>query len=241
MNLKDEIRKIAELQETDLQLYNLRREKEVTKPAGLAQVKEALLACKESFSLKEEELKAANLARKEKEIDLASREENLKKNQGQLYQLKTNKEYQAKLNEIESSKADLAVAEESLLKFMEEAESAKAALEREKAGLDEAQNKFNEQETRVKAEIADIDIKINNLSEKRKIFTKDIDSKILSKYEQLLQTRQGLALVPVEENHCGACHMLLNHQKINQIKMYLEPILCDSCVRILYIPDDLKL
>ena len=241
MNLKDEIRKIAELQETDFQLYNLRQEKEVTKPASLAQISQELDQGRIKFSSREEMLKVAQLARKEKEIDLACKEENLKKNQGQLYQLKTNKEYQTKLNEIESLKADIAVVEEGLLKLLEGVDEAKVDLEKEKAGLDDCQRRFNEQEVKMKSEIVDIDAKIDNLSHKRQSFIKDIDNEVLSKYQQLLETRQGLAIVPVKDNHCGACHMLLTHQKINDIKMYSGPVLCESCVRILYLPDDLKL
>ena len=82
--------------------------------------------------------------------------------------------------------------------------------------------------------------KIKNLEDKRKSFIGGIDKKTFAKYEQLLKTRQGLAIVPVNNNNCGYCYMRVTHQKINEIKMYKDLVFCENCVRILYIPEDIK-
>jgi len=119
MNLKEELVKIVQLQEVDSNIYSLKQEKDIKKPAQLESIKVEFEEKKNELSAFEEKIKATQLKKKEKEIELASKEENLRKSQGQLYQLKTNKEYQAKLTEIGSLKADISIEEDDLLKIMD--------------------------------------------------------------------------------------------------------------------------
>jgi len=239
MNLKDEIRKIVEVQELDQRLYSLRQEKDVIKPARLEEMKNEFERERQKSSLFEKKIKELQLKKKDKEIDLGSKEENLKKAQSQLYQLKTNKEYEAKLREISILKADISVAEEEVIKILDEIEPAHKDLEQEKECLRQEEGRIKEQEVKINNEIKDAAAQIENLNCKRKTLVGEIDKEILHKYEQLLKTRQGLAIVPVKGDNCGACHLLLTHQTINEIKMYENFVFCNNCVRILYMPEDI--
>ena len=129
MDLKQEIRKLIELQELDSKIYTLTQEKDITKPAQLDELRNNFQAKKEALSSYEEKVKQLQLKKKEQELDLASKEENVRKAQGQLYQLKTNKEYHAKLSGIESLKADVSVIEEVILNMLEELDKAEQDLE----------------------------------------------------------------------------------------------------------------
>jgi len=239
MNLKDEIRKIIQLQEIDLRIYHLRQELDTEKPEQLRKIKETFEQKKQGADEAEKKLKALQLRKKETELDLASKEENLRKYQGQLYQLKTNKEYQLKLTEISSLKADVSVAEENVLKILEETEFGKTELDRQKGLLKEEEENFKKEENVIREQIKDNQALLKNLEDKRSIAIKDVNKEILDKYERLLKTRNGLAIVPIKDNNCGACHLTVTHQEINQIKMYEELVYCNNCVRILYIPDDI--
>ncbi len=240
MNLKEEITKIVQLQEIDSQIYVLSQEKDIKKPAQLEALKGEFAQKKQNLSIFEDKVKAVQLKKKDKELELASKEEGLRKSQGQLYQLKTNKEYQAKLSEIASLKADISIAEDELLRILEEIEVTKKELDIQKSSLDQEEKKFKEQEGMITNEMRDMDAKIKNLQDKRESFISNIDQNILSKYEKLLQVRQGLAIVPVNNANCGYCHMRVTHQKINEIKMYKDMVFCENCVRMLYIPEDIN-
>jgi hypothetical protein len=241
MSVKDEIGKIVQLQKLDTEIYILQNEKDSNCPLELEKIKGEFENKKQSLSDIEEKVKALQLKKKEKEVDLAAKEENLRKSHGHLYQLKTNKEYQAKLGEIGAFKADISIVEEEILKIFDEIESATIKKNAEKETLDKEEKKYEEQEATILNKVKDAETKIEELRNKRKALEKDIDRNIAAKYERLLETRQGLAIVPVAGGHCGACHMLLNHQKMNEIKMYDKLVLCDNCVRILYISDDIVL
>ena len=94
--------------------------------------------------------------------------------------------------------------------------------------------------TPASSEIEEIEVKIKELEDKRKQLTSQINENLLSTYEKLLKTRNGLAIVPVENENCGACHIKVTAQKINEIKMYKELIFCENCVRILYLKEDFE-
>ncbi|MBU1112291.1 MAG: hypothetical protein KKH93_00235 [Candidatus Omnitrophica bacterium] len=239
MNLKDEIRKLAELQELDSQIYELNREHDVTKPESLQKIKTDFQEKQSTLAKFETDLKNLQLKKKEREIELATKEDSLRKAQGQLYQLKTNKEYQAKLTEIGSLKADISVAEEEVLKTLEEIDVAKTKLDQEKAVVLEIENKYKLQEGKVNQEIKDIEVKLSSLNSKRDQLSREIDKTIAVKYEKLILSRNGLALAAVKNNNCSACHLALTHQKINEIKMYDNMVFCENCVRMLYLPEDI--
>ncbi len=240
MNLKDELKKLVELQEIDSRIYSLKQLQSQEKPAELERLLAAFEEKKNRLKSFEDHLQQLQVKKKEKELDLASKEESLRKAQGQLYQLKTNKEYHAKLSEIESLKADVSVIEEEILKVMEEVEGAQSRLDEAKGLLGKQEEEFKQAEKEVKTQIKQLESEIAQFETKRKSLTGGVDPEILKKYEDLLAKRGGLAIVPVVSENCGACYMKLTAQKINEIKMYSELTLCESCVRMLYIKEDFE-
>jgi predicted nucleic acid-binding Zn-ribbon protein len=65
-----------------------------------------------------------------------------------------------------------------------------------------------------------------------------VDREYLSKYERILHSKDGLAMVNVEHDSCGGCNINLPPQVINEIRMKEELIFCQSCARILYIEEE---
>ena len=240
MNLKEEIRKLVQLQGIDARIYRLQEEKNENLPARLEEIRKQFEEASKNCTSAEEKIKSLQLEKKDKEIGLATKEEELKKLNTQLYQLKSNKEYQAMLTEIESHKADISVVEEGVLTVMDVLEGAKKECTAQKEALSQEEKAFKAEEEKLKSAIKDAEAEISHFGTKREALAKGIEKEILVQYERLLNSRQGLALVPVKGSDCGACHMRLNHQKINEIKMFENLVLCDSCVRILYIPEDIQ-
>ncbi len=241
MNLKDEIKKLINLQEIDREIYQLSFQKENNIPAKINQLKESADQKQKEFTAFKERVNKLELDKKKQEGELADKEDKLKKARAQLYQLKSNKEYQAKLKEIGSIEADISSAEEGVIKILDSAEQEKGKIEKEKEKVNSEVNKIKEEVSGLEKKAKEIDQKVKDLESKRQVFAKDVGREILNRYQNLLKKRNGLAIVPVKHNNCGACHMAVTHQKVNDIKMYDRLILCESCVRILYIPEDLEL
>jgi len=238
LNIKEELRKLAGLQKLDSKIFSLKQEA-ARHPKMQQDIDAEFEEKKATFKALEEKKQKIQLAQKTKESELAVKEDNIKKTQGQLGQLKTNKDYQAKLAEIESLKADKSLIEEEILKLMDDTEEAKRSVEAEKKALEAEEKTYRDRKKALEEKTRELEGCINDLEGQRKILVSSVEKEILKVYEHILQGREGSALVQVISNSCEGCHMRVPHQVINEIKMYSRLITCENCSRILYLEEDI--
>lgn len=232
--VKEQIGSLIELQIIDREIYALNMEKK-EKPEEIKAIEKALAAKKTRIKEAEASLRTLQVKLKDKEMTLQQKEEQIKKLQTQLYQLKTNKEYSAMLTEIEGVKADNSVIEEEMIKLMDEIEVDKKKLTQEKELFKKEEASAQKEKTIVDARMKEIDSKLTEFLAKRESITPNIEQKVLVRYERVLENRDGVAIVPVEGDACGGCHMNLPPQVISEVKLREDIIVCQSCSRILYI------
>jgi len=238
--IKEQIGLLIGLQTLDTQIYILNKEK-ASMPGRIRSIDEMLESKKTGIRQAEENLKKVQLKLKEKEGSLQQKEEQIKKLQGQLYTLKTNKEYSTMLAEIGGIKADNSLTEEDILKFMDEIELAKKKISEEKElfKAEELNAQKDKEEINLKAK--EIEVALSGLNEKRNGIAPNIEKQVISRYEKILKNKDGLAIVPVENGSCGGCHMNLPPQVISDVKLREDIITCGNCLRILYIEDNVEI
>ncbi|MBI3315774.1 MAG: hypothetical protein HYZ87_02205 [Candidatus Omnitrophica bacterium] len=233
--MNEQIKILLELQKIDAEIY--RDKKELAKVPELQKKLEADFEKKKSrLRSAEEQSKALQLKQKQKEGDLQTKEEKIKKLQGQLYQLKSNKEYTAMDLEIKGLKADDSLLEEEILRLLDEADQAKTAFTKEKDLLAAEEKKMKNDLAALDQEAEGIRARLAEAEEKRKAFTPNLDPKLITQYERVLKTRDGLAVVPVKNNSCGGCHLGLPPQVVHEVRLQEKLMTCEDCARILYWP-----
>ena len=238
VSLKDQIRKLVELQIMDMEVYRLKTDLR-DKPAEVDRLKTEFEAKKLKLKQLEDQLKTILVKQKEYEVDLKSKEEAIVKANGQLMQLKTNKEYSAKLLEIEGIKADQSLTEEKILLGFDEIEAARKAVDAERMVVANYEKDFQAKKKQVDDILAVVGDQLKVKESQRSRLTPDVRPDILGRYDRILQNKEGLAIVPVKNHACGGCFMHLTEQVIHQIKMHDQLVTCDICARILYLEDDL--
>lgn len=238
VDLKEQIRQLVSLQGVDSQIYALRREKEGI-PLKLKELEDGFTRKKENLAQLEKKGQDLQKQRNEQELELASKEEEARKMQNQLYQLKTNKEYSAKLKEIGGVKADASVLEDKILTLFDESDKLKSEIIKEKQLLAEEEKKTNAEKQKLNERGKEIEDKLSQLQAQREQVVKQINGKILSRYERILTNRDYLAIANVKDNACQGCFMQVSPQVINLIKMYNNLVICEVCQRILFIEDEL--
>jgi predicted nucleic acid-binding Zn-ribbon protein len=77
---------------------------------------------------------------------------------------------------------------------------------------------------------------LKSKQEERDIYAKTVPPALLTQYDVIREKRGGVAIVPMTNNSCGGCRMALTPAKANDIRKAKAMILCDSCMRILYLP-----
>ena len=236
VDLKSQLVSLVKLQIVDSKIYDLRYELEA-KPQEIKALESSFEEKKAHLAQLEKASLDLQKQRKDRELELAGKEEALKKLQTQLYTLKTNKEYQAMLQQINDAKADSSVIEDAILKLFEQSDKAKVDTEQEKLKVKEEEKFFSGEKKKIEDRIKEIDDRLAQLDALRKQVFPDIEPKILLQYERILSSRDGLAIVSVKDNSCGGCNMFVPPQVINLIKMYQRIITCEVCNRMLYIEE----
>ena len=237
-NVKEIIRKLVAIQKIDEDLFAFRREIR-QKPQELAELKARFDDKKVLFNKLELRARELELARKAKELDFKSKEQDILKADNSLMVLKSNKEYQARLFEIENMKADKAAIEDEILKLMEESEKTGKQIEAEKVVIDGEEKKYLAEKEKVDAAVAKLVQDSSGLESRRREVMVSVDKEPLMLYERIVENRDGVAIVPIVNNACGGCFMHLPDQSINKIRMYDGLMCCEICSRLQYIQEDL--
>jgi len=179
-------------------------------------------------------LDAARKNQRAKEKDLEDNRIKRQKFEGQLYQVKTNKEYSAVLSEIEDVKQEKARIEEEILGFMEQQE--RAALD-----VKDAESRFKAREAEGRAEesalaqkLSGVEADLAVVKSERAQLSRELPSIVLADYDKILRHR-GVAVVEVTKpNFCGGCHVTMTPQRLQELRQQNTLIHCESCGRYLY-------
>lgn len=233
VSIADQLKVLIELQKLDGEIYRLKRTLRA-KPETENRLKQELKVITQGAQAADARYKALEVKRNQKETDLAQKEQQIKKLQGQLFQLKTNKEYSAMQKEIEGLKADQSVLEEEILRGMEEIEQAKAQVVSDRQNVKAEEEKLAGKLKTLEEEAGGTQAEIQQMQAKRSELTPKVEPVILAQYERILERREGLALVPVRGGACAGCYMGLTPQTVNEVQLTTRLIPCESCARILY-------
>jgi len=179
-----------------------------------------------------------------RELEIKTHQEHIEKMRGILGGTKTDKEYKAILVQISAEKNEVSKQETALLEQMQSLETLAATIK----GLREQIAAENQTLTKIKSEQGD---KISNLSSqisamqtRRDEAAKAVPPEALRQYDRVSIKYPGDALAPLEfdENDldsvsCGSCYMGLNVEHLNALRGRDEIRRCNSCNRILYLPE----
>lgn len=232
--MADQIESLRNLQTVDTELFRLRRERR-EKPQELERARQEAAAQEAQLKAAENRLKALQLQQKEKEVELQTREAHVKKLQGQLFQLKTNKEYAAMQHEIDSLKTDNSLLEETILTCFDAIEQAAKERQAQQQRLVEVQRQLTEQTARIVREQAALDEQISVRERRRQELTPAVPPPSLAVYERILVIREGSAMVPLMKENCGGCNWRLPPQVISEVYLKAKLVMCEHCNRILYV------
>lgn len=238
-SIKSQLKKLVDLQVVDTKIYSFKDEL-AEKPKLVESLRQEFERKKSHLNQLEENLKAILLKRKEHELELKIKEDEIAKANADLSKIKTNKEYAAKISEIEHIKADRSIVEEKILESFDEGDKINMEIQKEKTVVAEHEKIYLAKKKEIDDAIKIAEAKVKELEAERIQIIPEIDKNYLSRYERILKNKNGLAIAAIEGNICSGCYMVLNPQMINTVVMNDQIVECDICSRILYIKDKLE-
>jgi len=180
------------------------------------------------------ELETLNKDRRDRERDLEIHEAHVGKLRTRLMELKTNKEYQAHLFEIEMANKKKGVIEEQILTLMERIEQNQQAAKQFEDKATEAARVLAQEKARVGLMASGFDKELSQLEQKRRQIIEGLDQKLLARYAKLKAARKDIAIVPIRNGICAGCRLQLPPQLLAEVKRSEDLQSCSYCHRILY-------
>ena len=154
--------------------------------------------------------------------------------QDQLYLVKTNREYDALMAEIDFLKVELDKEEMWELELSEEKDQLTEQLETDKSKNEEMSQELGTQKKELESHISETEEEYTELSKCREKVVTNIDQQNLTLYDRVRGAREGVAVVPVVNHACGGCHSRIPSQLEAEIRSGDTMKQCNSCRRILY-------
>jgi len=172
--------------------------------------------------------------RRDRESDLEVHESQVAKLRARLTELKTNKEYQTHLFEIEMANKKKGAIEEQILLLMERVEKFQEEMKQGQAKAEESNRLFTEEKKRLDAMTAQYKKEMAELEDRRRTVTGALDTALLARYDRIRATRKDVAIAPIRNGICSGCRLQLPPQLVAEVKRSDELQTCSYCHRILY-------
>ncbi len=203
-------------------------------PVRLARLNEAL--SKESQVFAENKKKYDELTAQHRELEAKLKRglDGLNKAKDRLGEVKTNKEYQAILKEIDNGEVRNSEIETEIICLLEEIDQRKQSLEEEEKQQEQRTRQCESEKQQILSEMESLDEKNLGCTEQFEKLLENIPKDLIRRYEMIKALNNGMAVVSVWKGVCGGCHMNIPPQLYNELQKSDEILSCPNCSRIIY-------
>ena len=231
--MRAQLELLWELQQIDLDLQGIKEEKD-RYPKEMKRLEEKQKIEKERIQKEKEKIESSEKTRRQKEGQLSSEQEKIKRAEGRMFEVKTNKEYQALLTEIDAMKETSSRIEEEILQVMDEIEEVKKDLSKREKEAKVTLEKIEGERKTLQEKMAHDEKTWSKQMERREALSKQIEPKLFKLYNTLKEKRQGLGVVGVKRETCQGCFVHVPPQMFIEVQKNNALIRCPNCNRILY-------
>jgi predicted nucleic acid-binding Zn-ribbon protein len=187
----------------------------------------------------EEESRYSSLEKKkrQKESDLQEITDRIEKSKERSREIKSNKEYQAHLKEIEKIEKEKYLLEDDILYLMEELDELSQTLSQAMKKIEDEKSILNTHQRDLEQQKSQLEKELSELKDKRASLIPSIQKDLYDSYMDILQKMNGLAVVDANDEVCLGCYMSIPPQLYMEIRTTNEIFQCPQCGRFLYRKD----
>jgi len=237
--LRDQLELLWELQKIDLDLKHIKEERD-RYPKEIKKLDEKKNIEKEKIQKEKEKVELLEKDRRQKEGHLNVEQEKIKRAEGRMFEVKTNKEYQALLNEIEAIKEASSREEEEILRVLDEIDELKKNFSKREKEVTAILEKIEAEKKTIQEKMVQDDEIWKKQMERREVLSKQVESKLYKLYSTLKEKRQGVGVVSVKHETCQGCFVNIPPQMFIEVQKNNALIRCPNCNRVLYWEGDGK-
>ena len=164
----------------------------------------------------------------------------LKKLQDQLYLVKSNKEYDALNFEIDHLKDAIDKSENIIFNLEEEKETIDEKNKIVQLDLDNAIKILDEKSSELDVTMSKTEKEESELNKSKIKVIEKIEDNFISTYNRLRKAKDGLGVMSIISNACGACYTQLPRQTVIEVKDSTNIISCPNCSTYLFFDEELN-
>jgi len=231
--LRAQLELLWELQKIDLGLKSIQEEKD-RYPTEMKKLDEKQKVETERIEKEKEKIESLEKTRRQKEGQLNLEQEKIKRAEAKMFEVKTNKEYQALLGEIDAIKGANSRMEEEILRVMDEIDELKKDLSKREKDVGATLEKIEAERKKLQQQMGHDDKVWEKQMERREALSKQIETKLVKLYNTLKEKRQGVGVVGVKRETCQGCFVNVPPQLFIEVQKNNALVRCPHCNRILY-------
>ncbi len=231
--MEQQLSLLIQLQEMDQTIRSL-QEKKNRFPEILASFEQRRTENRDELNRTREALQTAQKNKRDRDKDLEVGVQKVEKLKARTTEIKTNKEYQALLKEIETAETENKTVEDDILALMEKIDAAASSIKTAEARAGEEESAIAAEQQAQEAALSAVEGQLKAAVEQREKAASGIDPAFLSRYQKLFRTKSGMALAEARGEACSGCYMSIPPQVFVNVKKNETIITCPNCERILY-------
>jgi predicted nucleic acid-binding Zn-ribbon protein len=156
------------------------------------------------------------------------------KSKEKLRAVKTNKEYQSILKEIDDLKQKSSTIEDRMLEHLERIEAAEAEMLTQKADLADVSAEVAEKQGEIRQKANGHRQVLVALQQKRDGIWETVNPKVQTLYAKVKHQGGGIAVAAITDAVCQVCRMNIPPQQYNELLRMDTMRMCPNCQRIIY-------
>lgn len=157
----------------------------------------------------------------------------IKKYEGQLNEVKNNREFDAISKEIEIQGLEIQVCEKRIKEAEFEINNKTEGYEKTQSNLDYAKGELEAKKKELENITSETQIEEEALLKKADTAKGKIEERLLKVYNKLRSTyRNGLSVAFIERESCSGCHNKIPAQLQSEIRQRKKIVICEHCGRI---------
>lgn len=173
------------------------------------------------------------------EAELKANQERIAKSHEKLRSVKTNKEYQSGLKEVDDLSLIGSQLEDEMIACLDEIQAAQSFLKENQAQGERRAAEIRMEMDQVREEAQAAQARLESVKAEAEGVATRIPSDLLALYRRIRDRKSdGVALVEVRAAVCGGCHVNIPPQMYNELQRQDRLKNCPNCDRIIYWDDD---
>ncbi|HWR98807.1 MAG TPA: C4-type zinc ribbon domain-containing protein [Candidatus Methanoperedens sp.] len=229
----DQLEKLIRLQELDREAARLGQKLAEIAPQ-IEETRAHLAAAERALAEGKAEVETSRKERRAAEKDLEVQVDKRRKFQEQQSKVKTNKEYQALMHELEALKSEETAAEDKILALMEQQAEAERVLPALTAEVAREKTEFQEKERALRAAEALLRDELATAERAREAVVVTLEPPSLQAYQRIQKLRGNVVVVEARDEFCLGCRTKLPPQQFMEAMSNSTLKTCPHCHRILF-------